>query len=175
MKKIDLENVQEAADFKKVTPGGYICKITAVNDDPEKEYLKIEYDVADGEFKGHFQNLYISCGFWGGSFIKSYKEKALPFFKGFITAVESSNRGYKWNNDETSLVDKYVGLVLGEEEYTKKDGTVGERIYVHQIRSVEAIKKKDFSIPPKKRVNTGGTTNARAAIDILVDDDDVVF
>ena len=66
MKNIDLTNVQEATDFPKLTPGGYICRITAVEDVPAKEYLKIEYDIVEGEFTGYWKKLYDSKAFCVG-------------------------------------------------------------------------------------------------------------
>lgn len=152
MKNIDLTNVQEATDFPKLTQGGYICRITAVEDVPTKEYLKIEYDIVEGEFTGYWKKLYDSKAFWGGNFIKSYKETALPFFKAFTTAVEKSNPGYVFDNDETKLKGKMIGLILGEETYTKNDGSDGKRIYVDKPRSVEQIRKGDFTIPAGRSV-----------------------
>ena len=115
MKILNLDNVNAAEEFDRLIPGGYVCGITAVEDVPEKEYLRIEYDIAEGKLKNYYRTLYNNKGFWGGSTIKSYKEKALPFFKGFITAVEQSNAGYKWDNDENKLIRKLVGFVLAEE------------------------------------------------------------
>ena len=46
MRPIDLNNVQEAQEFKKVKPGGYVCEMTAIEDVPNKEYLRIEFDIA---------------------------------------------------------------------------------------------------------------------------------
>jgi hypothetical protein len=91
MKKLNLQDVSEATDYKRVPAGGYICVITSVEDFPEREYLRIEYDIAEGEFNGYYQELFNRKDFWGASFIKSYKDKALPFFKAFITAVKNYN------------------------------------------------------------------------------------
>ena len=52
MKSIDLSKVQETNDYQRPAPGGYICAITAVKDIEAKEYLKVSYDIAEGEFKG---------------------------------------------------------------------------------------------------------------------------
>lgn len=167
MKAIDLTVVEEAKDYAKVTPGGYVCGITAVEDVPYSEelrkgdYLKIEYDIAEGELKNYYRDLYKAKAFWGGSFIKSYKESALPFFKGFMTAVENSNSGYKWNNDEKTLLRKFVGLVLAEEEYKGNDGTVKTRLYVAAVHSADKIRKGEFEVPAIKRLN--GTSNTSAA------------
>ena len=47
MKKINnWENVQEYVSFKNPV-GGFICEIKAVEDVPDKEYLKISYDIAE--------------------------------------------------------------------------------------------------------------------------------
>jgi hypothetical protein len=150
MKNLNLENVEEAKEYQRLVAGGYICKITKVEDTPDKEYLKIEYDIEQGEFKDYFKNLFAAKNFWGGRFIRSYKESALSFFKSFTTSVENSNNGYKFDNDETKLVGKLVGLVLGEEEYNANDGSVKNRLYVKETRSVDSIKKGDFAIPDIK-------------------------
>lgn len=150
MKNLNLVNVQEAQEFKNLIAGGYVAKITVVEDKTDKEYLRVEYDIAEGEFKGYFGELFDRANFWGGNFIKSYKEKALPFFKGFITAVENSNKNYVFDNDETKLVGKLVGIVLGVEEYTGNDGSVKTRLYVSDVRSIDKIKKGDYKIPQKK-------------------------
>ena len=63
MKNLNLENIEEAKDFDRVQPGGYVCGITAVEDVVRKEYLKLEYDIADGPFKNYYRNLYNSKGF----------------------------------------------------------------------------------------------------------------
>lgn len=159
MKQLNLANVEEAKEFERVVPGGYICGITQVKDVPEQEYLLIEYDIADGPKKNYYRQLNEAKGFWGGKFVKSYKEKALPFFKAFITAVERSNAGYMWDNDETKLKRKLVGLVLGEEEYRKNDGSIGKRLYVDQIHSVDKIRSLDYKIPELKKLAAPSITD----------------
>lgn len=54
MRKINLSDVKEAGDFRRPTAGAYICKITAVEDIKEKEYLKVYYDIDDGDLKGYY-------------------------------------------------------------------------------------------------------------------------
>ena len=89
-------------------------------------------------------------GFWGASFIKSYKEKAKPFFKAFKTAVEESNKGYIFNNDENTFKNKLIGLVLGEEEYVVND-IVKTRLYVASVHSADKIRKGNFQVPNIKK------------------------
>lgn len=162
MRNLDLANVEDAPEYKRIVPGGYIAKITTVEDYTDKEYLKIEYDIAEGEFKNYYVELYSSKGFWGGSFFKSYKEKALPYFKAFITAIENSNKGYRFDNNENKLVNKFVGLVVGEEEYQKNDGSIGTRLYVDMPRSVEEIRKGNFTVPALKKLK-GSPSNSNSS------------
>lgn len=151
MRQINWDTVQEASDFPKPEPGGYIVQITAVKDEEYREYLLISYDFAEGELKGYYKDLAKAKGFWGGTFIRSYKEKALPFFKGFKTAVEESNRSYEFRNDPQSLVHKFVGVVLAEEEYKSNDGKIKTRLYVDQVRSIAAIQAGEYAVPPLKK------------------------
>lgn len=159
----NLNDVQEAQDFVSVPAGGYICMITSVDNLADKQYIKLEYDIVEGDFKDHFDEIYQRAGFWGLSNIQSYKETALGFFKRFITAVESSNPGFIFDNDEVQLKGKTVGLVLFEEEYEGNDGVVKTRLKVDRARSVESIRKGDFKVPPKKLLSPTSAASAQSA------------
>lgn len=160
MKNINWNEVEDVIEYERLSAGGYICGITAVNDVSDKQYLKVEYDIADGKFKNYFKDLYDSKSFWGGSFIKSYKEKARPFFKAFISSVEKSNRGYIFNNDETTLRGKFVGLVLGEEEYYANYGQIKTRLYVADVHSIDKIKSGNFKVPTLKTLTPTQNTSS---------------
>lgn len=174
MKKIDWANVKEATG-NSLEPGGYVCGITSVEDFPDKEYLRFEFDVAEGEHINYYRQLNESKGFWGGSFIKSYKEKAQSFFKQMLVCFEKSNAGFKFNDDEKTFKRKLIGLVLSEEEYEKKDGSIGVRLYVSAFKTVDEIRKGDFKIEPLKTLS-GTSATASGYTDIpLPDDDDLPF
>lgn len=158
MKSIDLTNVQEAGTGNRLQAGGYVCRYTVVSDVPDKEYLYMEFDVAEGEFKDYYKKLEEDKGFWAGNCYRSYKETALPMFKRMCSAVTKSNPGFifdggKMNADEKTLVGKYVGLVLGEEEYEKKDGSIGTKLTISYECEIDKIRKGDFKIPNKKYLN----------------------
>lgn len=183
MKKYpNWENVEEAKEFPKLTPGGYIAFIKNVEDVTDKEYLKVSFDIAEGEFKNHFMDLYKSQNFWGGSFFRSYKESAISFFKGFTTAVEKSNSGYKWDWNEQKLKGKLIGIVLQEEEYVPEQGKhAGElrtRLIVQEVRSVDEIRKGNFNVKPKKTLENKPNAFAENKADskeFSIDIDDIQF
>jgi hypothetical protein len=160
MKPINnYENVQASSgEFARPTAGGYICKIIDVEDVPMKEqgkgdYLRIEYDIADGEFKGYYKEQFDKWGGnWNASFIRSYKEKALGMFKHFTNCIEQSNAGYEWDFNEKGLIGKVVGLVLGEEEYQNNAGEIKTKLVVKNIATVEEIKNGNFKVPAPKKL-----------------------
>ena len=176
MKKInDWENIKENSDFKRLESGAYICAIKAVEDVSDKEYLKIYFDIVKGDNKGYFQKLYDSDTRkdkkWpiAGTLIRSYKEAALSMFKGFCTAVEKSNKNYKWNFDEKTLVKKYIGLIIADEEYLNTKGQKRVRNYVASVRSLEAIEKGDFTIPALKELDESKITEAKKKEEDFID------
>ncbi len=153
MQNINWNEVEEVKDFEKLPAGGYVCGITSVEDKPDKEYLYIEFDIAEGEFKNYYRNLYEKKDFWAAKFIKSYKEKARGFFKKMLTAFEKSNPGFKFDNDEKKLKRKLIGLVLGYEEYVGNDDKIKERITVTDFLSVDDVRAGRFEVPKLKKLD----------------------
>lgn len=169
MKRIsNWENIKENSGFEKLPVGGYIIKILNVQNVAEKEYLKVSFDIADGEYKGFFKKQYDedtrTDKKWpnAGSFVRSYKSTAESMFKGFVNAVENSNKNFKFDFDEKKLVGKQVGIVVGLEEYVNQKGAVRERTYVSAVRSVDTIKKGDFKVPELKKLDPSKATSAPA-------------
>ena len=160
MKRIEnWENISEKGtnSFSRIPDGAYIVQIKNATDLPEKECLRIEYDIFKGEYKDYFAKQYTKDTRpnkrWRGSFVKSYKQSALSFFKGFISCVEKSNKGYVYDFDENTLKGKVLGIVIGTEEYISNTGKLKEHEYVYQTHSVEAIEKGNFTVPEIKRVD----------------------
>ena len=177
MKKIEnYESVQASSgEFSRPTAGGYVCVIMSAKDVPfdkttnKGDYLKIEYDILEGEFKGYYSEQFEKWGGnWNASFIRSYKEKALGLFKHFINCIEESNVGYKWAWNESTIKGTMIGLVLGEEEYINNHGEVKKRLYVKDVKTVEQIRNGDFKIPELNTIKntpsgTGSVQNTQVS------------
>lgn len=158
MKKLDLTNVQEAKDGVTKHPAGpYSCKITAVEDFPEREYLKITFDIAEGEYAGYYSKGREDHPDWAwyGSYCKSYKPKALPMFKRFCSAVSKSNKNYTFdggaaNADEKTLVGKKIGLTFQEEEYYGNDGELKTKLIIYSEFPLDKIAEQ--KVPKVKKL-----------------------
>ena len=157
MRKVDTTNVKESGDFTRPEPGPYICTITDVEDVESKEYLKVTYDIAEGEFKGYYGEMRSNNPewLWAGAYVKSYKPAALPMFKRFCTAVSRSNGAFVFdggevNADEKTLIGKKIGLLIGEEEYYGNDGEKKTRLKV--VREFSIDKLKEQKVPKLKTI-----------------------
>lgn len=143
------EEARIAGESEKFPVGPQPCVITKITDCPDKSYLIVEFDIAQGELKGHFAKVAATTGNWYGVSYRSYKQNALPFFKAFTTAVEKSNVGYHWDWDEKTLVGKYVIVNFREEEYLN-GGEVKTSVKPFEFRSIQAWKDGDVEKNPKK-------------------------
>lgn len=153
MKKLDnWEMIDEAGEFKRLPAGIYGVRITNVVDVPEKEYLEVYCDITKGEYANYFKSL-VDAGLKDNSrSIRSYKTNALPFFKAFITAIEKTNSGYKWDWDEKKLIGKNVIAVFGEEEYLDKEGNLKVGTKCVEFRSLEAFQSGKIKVPELKKL-----------------------
>ena len=154
MKRVDMTNVQEPTGFDRPEAGAYICKITAVEDLPAKEYLKVTYDIAEGKYAGYYTKTREEHPdwAWAGAYSKSYKTSALSFFKRFCTAISRSNGNFVFdggavNADERTLVGKKIGLLFQEEEYYGNDGEKKTRLIVNREFSVDKLSSQKTPKP----------------------------
>lgn len=153
---INMGSVEAAGTYPRPKAGGYVIRITSVLNDIQKERLDIEFDFYEGEFAGYYKDLYDRRHFWAGKFSKSYKEKALPFFKGFVETVLKSNAdadglviGNYEDIDETKLRGLLVGMVVGEKEYIGNDGLKKIKLdtYNANFLPVSDIRDGNYEVP----------------------------
>ena len=158
MKKIDnWDNIEAKGmdDFKALPIGAYECKIiNAVenhNEQSGKTTLKVMIDIASGEYKDYFKKRYDSNAAidrkWDNNATKylAFEGENTSYFKGFITTVENSNVGFKWNWDETTLRDKKIVGVFQYEQYEKQDGTKALKVRLTKFRSLDKLKEIEVS------------------------------
>ena len=183
MPKINMRDYEEATastgDYQRMGAGGYVAQIQAVRTDGpasygkgridyvnSKEYVKLIYDIAEGDFAGRFSDDY-----WSGE-DKDYGHqiflswKNMGAFKGNIQALDESNPGFDalaaFQADRWELfIGKKVGIVVGEEEYRGNDGTVKTRLGFPRLKSIQDIRAGKFKVPEFKKLDDGQGYNAQ--------------
>ena len=161
-KPIGYEEAQSFGEFETLPAGGYKCiikKVVCEETSNGKEYLKIGFDIAEGEYKEFYQRKFTNDTRenpkWGGTwtvFVEGYKPNTTnPKFKGLITSIEESNENFKFDFDEQKLVNKKVGVVFREEEFLGIDGQV--HTAVKPFFAVSYKKAQEAKIPNKKELS----------------------
>lgn len=155
IKDFDKVEAKGMDDFRGLPIGAYECVIKDArlnhNEETGKNTLKISIDIASGEYKDYFLKAYETDTRidrkWNNNAVRylAYEGDNVAFFKGFITTVENSNVGYKWNWDESTLKGKKVCGVFQYEEYEKQDGTRGIKVRLSKFRSLDKLKEIEVS------------------------------
>ena len=118
--------------FKKLEAGPYVARITDMEDNPQREYVEVVFDIAEGKDAGYYSDDWGRNHPYAHHFFMSYKESALGMLKGRLEAIGSSNTGFDpfaaWDAGRTDMfVGTLVGINLQEEEYETNDGEVRTR------------------------------------------------
>ena len=155
IKDFDKIEAKGMDDFKSLPIGAYECVIKDArlnhNEETGKNTLKISIDIASGEYKDYFLKAYENDTRidrkWNNNAVRylAYEGDNVSYFKGFLTVIENSNTGYKWDWDETKLKGKKVCGVFQYEEYEKQDGTRGIKVRLTKFRSLEKLKEIEVS------------------------------
>ena len=147
----NYDAINENGGSRKLPMGAYVAIIRRVTDDTEKQFLNIEYDIAEVEYKGIGVDTYEAWGKWSHSFRVYYSEKAMWRLKKFITRVEKTNNGFQfdWANPNC-LVNKGIGLVIGYRQYySSKDGSLKEALDVQDFVTAADVREGNIPNDPK--------------------------
>lgn len=168
MEKIEnWDNIEAKGmeDFKSLPIGAYECVIVgAVIHQSEisgKESFKVAIDIATGEYKDYFRKRFDANTNedkkWDNNAVRylAYQGDNASYFKGFLTSVENSNPGYKWDWDESKLKGKKICGVFQYEEYEKQDGTKGVKVRLNKFRSLDKLKDIEVSDSVRLLNNAG--------------------
>lgn len=164
--------IEESAGGAKLPAGGYVCRITGVEDVPSKEYLWIEYDIAEGPHAGHYNDDFARANPYVHRFARSYKDSAAGMFKAFLARLEESNRGsarpfniaqWQVQSDERQFIGLEIGLVMQYEKYTNTKGVDKERLNVEGVYATQDIRNGDFTLPEVQDNRTQVPSSGAAA------------
>lgn len=138
-------------DFKLLPIGAYECVIRDAsiykNPTTEKESFRVQVDIASGDYKDYYKNRFDnntnSDKKWDNNATRylAFEGENASYFKGFITCVENSNPGYKWDWDETKLKGKKVCGVFQYAEYENQEGKKNVKVALNKFRSLDKMKE----------------------------------
>ena len=146
-------------DYEKLPAGGYVCRITKVEDHGNelKPYLHIVYDIAEGDHARFYADEWGKENEWAHDMRQYYTPAAFGIFKGFLKAIDISNDGNfaevaENGFDEKMLKGCLIGLIIGEEEYRGNDGSIKTRMRVRGVRPLQQIREGKFKFPEIKKL-----------------------
>lgn len=150
-------------DFRTLPIGAYECVIKEAeeytSEQSKKTSFRVAVDIATGDYKDYYQNRFDNNTNdnkkWDNNATRylAYQGDNIAYFKGFITCVENSNPGYKWDWDETKLVGKKICGVFQYEEYENQEGKKGVKVRLNKFRSLD--KMKDIKVSDSIRLLDG--------------------
>ena len=161
----------EVISFESLPVGPQFCKIVDVQDVESDEYIQIWFDIVKGDFKDVFKEQEEHFGKWPSQGIRRqyYTKKSERFFASFITAIEKSNDGFKWDWLPKNLKGKYFVGNFAEEEYVDGD-KVKVSLKVREVRSIQAMKEGKVKELPIKLLPEDKKPQQIQNIDDLSDD-----
>lgn len=172
------------ARSESIDAGGYVMRVMAAIVDNKYNRLQLQLDIAEGEKEGYYKKLYDKAGFWGMTLNLYLDPESTWKFARCIDAVKASNEGFTWNddgeNDEMTLVGKYLGVVTRKKEYLGNDGIVKRKLVPYSTMSVQDIRDGNFTVPDLLPLQGQSQTAVTGVVDTTMNfgplkDEDVPF
>lgn len=155
---------KQPLDFDVLPAGGYIARIVEIDDRTWSGHSEpahmIHMDIAEGEHMGIYKKNNAASDkdrwltYWFAEPMPGSPEWLLSKVGGIQTSLMESNDIVNLGDPHT-WKNKYVGVVVGDEEAESNSGTVYTRPYVSYICSVGRIRKGEnqpggYKIPKLK-------------------------
>lgn len=157
------DNVQAFSDRQKLPVGAYVCDIkqAVVQENSYGGQLCVLFDISAGEYAGYYDDDFKRnqredkkwkgvLRLWLPKEDGSDKDEwTKSILKGFIAAVEESNRGYKWDWNEKSLAKKEIGILFRNEEW-EYEGKTGWATRPFRAISVDSVEDGSYTVPKNR-------------------------
>ena len=170
--------------------GGYVAKImdaTVISYD-WGDVLKVDFDIAEGEYKGFFATDYRNNTNddkkWRGTYrinipneSNQYFDSQRKSFNNFIACLEETNNGFHWAWDESALKGKGIGVLFRNKEW-EYNGSTGWTTECCAVTTAKDVREGNFKMPkdkPLKAKETASATSFSNAFTAVDDDADLPF
>lgn len=160
--------------IENLPAGAYVGKILGASVENQIiggrsiDRLVLRLDVAEGEHKDHYQKLYevASGGQYSAKFKGVYRlnipQTGDPYeamnkriLQGVAWALEESNKGYKWDWDETKLKGLAIGFSVRDADYLIEDSDgvrTGTTTEICRLESVQEVKAGTVKMPKRREL-----------------------
>lgn len=173
------------AGAAKLPAGVYVCKILGTKLDGNM--LKVQFDVAEGEYKDFFQAQYKASKdenkkYKGMTTVWLPKDdgseddaKTKSNFAKWTTSIEESNDGYVWDWDEAKWKGKLVGICYGEvgKVINGKSVRFNECRWPVSVGAVKAGRAKTPAFYAYKGYTEASSTNTSTTTDFMKIPDEI--
>lgn len=138
--------IMNAEEYTSVISGNTSLKVSVDigGNDKQKGYFKKQYDENTNADKK-----------WSNGATKylSLKDEQLAYLKGFVTSLEKSNPGFKFDTKGKweQLKNLKIAGVFGLEEYEDSEGNTKTTTKLVQFRSLDKL--NEIKIPKVKKLN----------------------
>lgn len=178
MKQFNKFERKEQTEFELLPKGAYVIKFLSVKEEENankgNRYLKIAFDIAEGEYKDFYKKLFDNSTKedkkWPNDaviYITSPDDNSeqwiIDNFNKFMTAVEDSNKDYHWNWDESTLKDKLVGakFCIEQSEY---DGKIYDHTKAKWFIAAQKIRDGKYGqLPNDKLIKSTSSSSSSPA------------
>lgn len=145
MPRNGIREAQASEGYENLPEGAYVLVVTSCEQPIKKDYARLEFDVAEGEWKGHEKGSQ-----WPLSDILSFKPSALGMVRARLDRLSEANPGFDAltayeNDDWRSFEGRRIGAVLRRRLYTRKDGGDGEGVEIGKWISPEDVRSGNWS------------------------------
>lgn len=179
-----------AAYYGPLPKGGYELTITGVKNTETSigKAVVIEYDIAEGKYKGFYQADYDAQTFedrwWKGRYYLNLPTGEDPKkdtwsmnkLTAFVSALTQSNDKYVYDRDEQHFVGLTVGGLFNLREYAK-DGRTIRITQLAKVVPVDVVRSGNFILPADKLLVKKEDAPKQLTFDDIMhmDDDELPF
>lgn len=161
--------------------------------------LVLQLDVAEGEYTDHYKKLYEASkgGMYPAKFKgvlrlnipvqgDQYEQMNKRILEGAAWCFQESNKGYKWDGDETRLKGLAVGFSVREADYLIEDADGVRKVTSTEICRLDSIpevkagkckipKRRELKDAQKQKLAEYENSVRRDFTEVETDDDDLPF
>lgn len=187
MKQFNGFKAKKIASTTALPVGGYVAEIKEVKDvfsANGTEFLQISFEIAEGEYKGFFEENYKNQQSedkrWKGVhrlFVpkddgSDKDEWSKKIFGDAIACIEESNSGYHWDWNESGLKGKLIGVLFREKEW-EYDGRTGITTECGKLETIANVREGKFK--PLKGKYLAKPAPSVGFAPVAFDDDELPF